>query len=168
MADPIIAFPIATKVATKADVGLDNVDNTSDLNKPLSTAAIAANAAHVAAANPHTVYKLAVDVDAADAANAAALTAHAAAADPHPGYLTTAEGNAAYAAVGHTHPNATTSVAGFMSAADKTKLDALDEGGSGVAEIHIGSTMVGTPKVWIETGLGGGGTDWTIWFEDGT
>lgn len=31
------------------------------------------------------------------------------------------------APVGHTHPNATTSVAGFMSAADKAKLDSLSE-----------------------------------------
>jgi hypothetical protein len=52
---------------TKAAVGLGNVDNTSDANKPVSTA------------------------------QAAALIAHEAAADPHPGYLTAAEGNAAYA-----------------------------------------------------------------------
>lgn len=31
------------------------------------------------------------------------VSAHEAAADPHPGYLTPAEGNAAYAAIGHTH-----------------------------------------------------------------
>lgn len=33
----------------------------------------------------------------------AAVTAHEAALDPHPGYLTPAEGDAAYAAIGHTH-----------------------------------------------------------------
>jgi hypothetical protein len=54
---------------TKAAVGLGNVDNTSDVNKPVSTA------------------------------QAAALIAHEAAADPHPGYLTAAEGNAVYATV---------------------------------------------------------------------
>lgn len=33
---PFTAFPIPTKVATKADVGLGNVDNTADANKPVS------------------------------------------------------------------------------------------------------------------------------------
>lgn len=33
---PFTAFPIPTKVATKADVGLGNVDNTADVNKPVS------------------------------------------------------------------------------------------------------------------------------------
>lgn len=62
---------------------------------------------------------------------AAAIAAHVAAADPHPTYLTAAEGNAAYTPLAHVgsggaaHANATTSVAGFMSAADKTKLDGI-------------------------------------------
>lgn len=56
---------------TKAQVGLSNVDNTSDLNKPISTAtqtaldgkenagtAASAVSAHVAAANPHPQYVL--------------------------------------------------------------------------------------------------------------
>ena len=56
-------------LATKTTVGLGNVDNTSDANKPISTAtatalagkessgaAAAAVAAHVAAADPHTQY----------------------------------------------------------------------------------------------------------------
>lgn len=34
-------------------------------------------------------------------------------------------GDVRYSELGHTHPNATTSVAGFMSGADKTKLDGL-------------------------------------------
>lgn len=33
---PFTAFPIPTKVAMKADVGLGNVDNTADVNKPVS------------------------------------------------------------------------------------------------------------------------------------
>ncbi|MCX6952913.1 MAG: hypothetical protein NTV51_12225 [Verrucomicrobia bacterium] len=66
---------------TKAQVGLANVDNTSDANKPVS------------------------------AATQAALDAKASAS--------------------HSHANATTSAAGFMSAADKTKLDGIS--GTGVA-----------------------------------
>jgi hypothetical protein len=65
---------------TKAAVGLGDVDNTSDINKPVSTAQAAA---------------LAVKAD--TTAVVAAVAAHEAAADPHPGYLTAAEGNAAYA-----------------------------------------------------------------------
>lgn len=39
---PIEQFPIPTKLATKADVGLANVDNTADLAKPISIAVQAA------------------------------------------------------------------------------------------------------------------------------
>ena len=58
------SFPITTKLAAKADVGLGNVDNTSDANKPVSTAQAAADAAVTAAA-------------------ALALASHAAAATAH-------------------------------------------------------------------------------------
>lgn len=60
-----------------------------------------------------------------------ALAAHLATLDPHPQYLTPAEGNAAYTPLSHVgtggvqHANATTSVAGFMSGTDKTKLDGI-------------------------------------------
>lgn len=41
------------------------------------------------------------------------------------------------AATGHTHSAATTSVAGFMSPADKTKLDSLSTGGVGSSKLRI-------------------------------
>jgi len=56
-------------VITKSSVGLGNADNTSDVNKPVSTAQ--------------------------GAAITAAITAHNAAVDPHPQYTTTAEASAA-------------------------------------------------------------------------
>jgi hypothetical protein len=56
------------------------------------------------------------------------LTAHLGAADPHPQYLTTAEGTAAFAALGHGHAAATGAAAGFMAAADKAKLDGIATG----------------------------------------
>ena len=71
----------------KGDVGLGNVDNTSDLNKPISTATQAALDAKLAASHAGT-------------------------------------GGAAHAV-------ATGSVAGFMSAADKTKLDTIAGGVTG-------------------------------------
>lgn len=92
-------------VLTKTDVGLSNVDNTADLNKPVSTLQAAADAAVAAAAAADATAKAgaaqaaaiaaaATDATAkADAARAAAeltastaLSAHAAAADPHSGY----------------------------------------------------------------------------------
>ncbi len=63
---------------TKTKVGLPNVDNTSDANKPISTAT-----------------QTALD---------------------------------AKAAASHTHSNATSGAAGFMSASDKSKLDAIEAG----------------------------------------
>lgn len=59
---------------------------------------------------------------------AAAIVAHLAAGDPHPQYLTPAEADALYAAISHSHPAATQLLAGFMSTADKTKLDNLTAG----------------------------------------
>jgi hypothetical protein len=82
----------------------------------------------------------------------ASIAAHVAAPDPHPQYLTPAEGNAAYSPLSHVgsggtqHANATTSVAGFMSSGDKTKLDAI----GGTRKIKSGviaaASFVGTPK----------------------
>lgn len=48
--------------------------------------------------------------------------------DDHPQYHNDARGDARYAPVGHTHSNATSSTAGFMSAADKTKIDTVASG----------------------------------------
>jgi hypothetical protein len=82
----------------------------------------------------------------------AAVAAHEAALDPHPQYLTPTEGNAAYTPLSHVgsggaqHAGATTSVAGFMSGADKTKLDAI----SGTRRIKSGviaaGSFTGNPK----------------------
>lgn len=45
--------------------------------------------------------------------------------DDHPHYHTDARGDARYSPLGHAHANATTGASGFMSAADKTKLDGV-------------------------------------------
>ncbi len=187
---------------TKAQVGLGNVDNTSDINKPISTATQAALDLKYDASNPngyetpaqlntrdtnnraranHTGTQLSstisdfteasqdsvaaafsagtqdgVSVTYNDVANSLsianidkgtiAVTAHEAAVDPHPQYLTTTEGNAAYTPISHVgsggtqHANATTSVSGFMSAADKTKLDGI----GGARIIKSGSVAAGS------------------------
>lgn len=46
--NPVLTFP------TKSDIGLGNVDNTSDVNKPVSTAQAAADAAVLSSANAHS------------------------------------------------------------------------------------------------------------------
>lgn len=107
-------------LATKATVGLSNVDNTSDANKPISTATATALAGKESSG-----------------AAAAAVAAHVAAADPHTQYATTAEAvtDLTYDAATRTLasstgadavlPVATTTDAGLESAADKTKLDSI-------------------------------------------
>ncbi len=99
--------PIVTSVAgkdgdvilDKNDVGLSNVDNTSDLNKPISTATQTALNSKYDASNP-SGYQTSAQVT--TTVNNA-VTAHGSAVDPHPQYLTASEGNAAYAPISHTH-----------------------------------------------------------------
>lgn len=84
---------------------------------------------------------------------AAAIAAHEAASDPHPAYLTSAEASSLYAPAGHVggtgsaHGAASGSVAGFMSAADKTKLDGVASGAtanSSDSALRDRSTHTGT------------------------
>ena len=84
---------------------------------------------------------------------AGAVASHAGAADPHPVYLTATEGNAAYAPGGHVgsggaaHSNAVAGgAAGFLSGADKTKLDA------------ISGTNTGDQTITLSGDVGGSGT----------
>lgn len=99
-----IAGKTGVVTLVKADVGLNNVDNTSDVNKPVSTAQQTAIDAAVTTAAGDATTK-------ADAAQAAAQAASA---------------PLAHVGVGGTeHSAATPSEAGFLSAADKAKLDSL-------------------------------------------
>lgn len=103
--------PTFAAVATsglKADVGLGNVDNTPDVSKPVSTAQAAADA--LVASNAAT--------DATTKANIAEANAIAASTP------------AAHVGTGGTaHANAIAGgAAGFMSGADKTKLDGVASG----------------------------------------
>jgi len=92
-------------------------------------------------------------------AAAAAITDHGGltglADDDHPQYLNNARGDVRYAPVAHVgaggtaHADATTSVSGFMSAADKTKLDGVAAGAtatplSSTTPAALGTAAVGT------------------------
>jgi hypothetical protein len=112
----------------KADVGLNNVDNTSDANKPISTAtqtALNAKAGTAVATTSASGLMSSTDktklngiaagaqVNVGTNLNYAALTR----------LLSSSTGSDV------TLPEATTSAAGLMSSSDKTKLNGLAEGG---------------------------------------
>ena len=94
-----------------------------------------------------------VGADASGTADSA-VAAHVAATNPHPEYLTPAEGDAAYAPTAHVgaggaaHANAVAAgAAGFMTGADKTKLDGVATGATANAtnaELRDRSTHTGS------------------------
>jgi len=141
---------------TKSQVGLANVDNTSDVNKPISTATQVALNAKYDASNPngyetpaqlntrdtnnrnranHTGTQLASTIsDFASTVLATVLTGISFATSS--AILATdtilialgklqAQLNSHFGSGGSSHSDATTSVSGFMSALDKTKLDGI-------------------------------------------
>jgi hypothetical protein len=118
---------------TKSQVGLANVDNTSDLNKPISNATQTALDAKVddtekGTANGVATLDATVKVPVAQIpALPYASTSHTHTASEITDFSTAVQvvGDANYADIAHTHPDATTSASGFMSATDKTKLDGL-------------------------------------------
>ena len=76
-------------------------------------------------------------------AASAAVAAHTALADPHPEYLTPAAADTAYAPAAHVgaggaaHSNAVAAgAAGFMTGADKTKLDGISANATGLAVVQ--------------------------------
>lgn len=101
----------------KNDVGLSNVDNTSDANKPVSTAQATAIG-----------LKLSIASNLSDLASASTARTNlglgSAALNDTGDFAPIAHVGAG----GSEHAAATTSVAGFMSAADKTKLDGVASG----------------------------------------
>lgn len=75
---------------------------------------------------------------------AAAIASHSAQPDPHTVYTLTTELNAHIAAGGAQHPAATGAVAGFMAAADKTKLDGILNSSQAEAEAGVENTKYAT------------------------
>lgn len=117
----------------KNSVGLNNVDNTSDANKPISTATQTAlnaklNSSEKGVANGVATLDATVKIPVAQIpALPYAPTSHTHTASQITDFTTAVQavGDVRYSELGHTHPNATTTVAGFMSPTDKTKLDGL-------------------------------------------
>ena len=123
-------------IITKTDIGLNNVDNTSDINKPISTAVQSALDTKVGQAAIDTAIQNLVgsapgaldtiqEIAAAlnnEASTVQTLTDNIA-AKANSSDVTIALSNKAD--LSHSHSTATTSVNGFMSSADKTKLDGV-------------------------------------------
>ena len=92
-----------------------------------------------------------------------AIAAHIAAPDPHTQYLTGTEADAAYAPIGHVgaggaaHANAVASgAAGFMTGADKAKLDGVAAGATANAtdaQLRDRSTHTGSQAISTVAGL---------------
>ena len=128
-------------VLTKADVGLNLVNNTSDLDKPISTATQSALDSKYSPTNKPT----AADVGLGLVNNTADLdkpvsTATQAALD------TKADTN-------HAHGIVTTSTAGFMSAVDKVKLDGIPSGGGSVDSVNskTGDVVLTPADIGVQT-----------------
>ena len=99
---------------TKTMVGLSNVENTSDISKPVSTAQATANSIVQSTAASDATTK-------ANAAQAAAI--------------------AASAPLTHVHSTVTTTVNGFMIAADKVKLDAFTFRNTSITSNNLTATL---------------------------
>ena len=99
---------------TKAQVGLGNADNTSDVNKPISSATQTALNGKSDKTHKHKIADIS-DMPTALPANG--------------GNANTVDGKHAsdFAVVDHTHSTATASASGFISNKDKAKLDALNK-----------------------------------------
>ncbi len=135
---------------TKAQIGLGNADNTSDAEKPISTATAAALAGKAAAVHGHSI----ADTTGLQAAlDAKAAAAHGHAIADVSGLQTALDGKSA---TSHSHAGATTSVAGFLSAADKTKLDGIASGAtanSSDAQLRDRATHTGAQAISTVSGL---------------
>lgn len=181
---------IGAVTITKTDLNLGNVDNTSDVNKPISIATQTAldlklNATHAGTggtAHSNATTGTAGFMSATDKTKldgiASGATANATDAQlrdrsTHTGTQTIAtisglqtsldlKLDATHAGTGGTaHAAATTSVAGFMSSADKSKLDGVQAGATANAtdaDLRDRSTHTGTQAHTTITGLGNSAT----------
>lgn len=143
-----VAGKTGTVTLTPADVGADATGT-----------AAAAVTAHEAAADPHTQYTTAARVRAVVLTGlSTAVNAAVTAADSILSALgkLQAQITAHVGTGGAAHADATTSTAGFMAAADKTKLDGIAAGAtanSSDAQLRDRSTHTGTQAISTVTGL---------------
>lgn len=154
-AEAAAAAPVQSVAGKTGAVTLTPADAGAD---PAGTAATAV-AAHVAAADPHTQYTTAARVrDVVLTGLSTATNAAIAAADSILAAFgkLQAQINAHFGAGGAAHADATTSTAGFMAAADKTKLDGIATGATANAsdvQLRDRATHSGTQAISTVNGL---------------
>lgn len=133
----------------KADVGLSNVDNTADADKPVSTAT-----------------QTALDGKETAGAATAAVASHELAADPHPQYLTLAEGDARYKLLADINDIGVPGAAGFgvgicpvlpVGFMPLSGFDAPLSDNYGNYQYADGSVMVWVPAFFYKWGTGTNG-----------
>ncbi len=123
-------------VLTKSDVGLTNVDNTSDANKPVSTATATALSGKAATSHTHAITDttgLQTALDGKQAAGSYAAASHTHTASQITDFQTTVSVNSDVAAnttARHTHSNKTTldSITAAYTTAEQTKLSGIETG----------------------------------------
>ena len=147
---------------TKADIGLGNVDNTSDLNKPVSSAQQTVLDTKTAFGHGHSKAQVGlgnvdnssdIDKPVSTAQSAAINAAQAAAQAASTPIAHSGAGNGAHALV-------TVVAAGFMSAADKVKLDGISTTG-GAGGSAVSADRLTTARSIAVTGDAG----WSVNFD---
>jgi len=139
-------------VLAKADVGLPNVDNTADTAKPVSTAQ--QTALNLKANLDSPVFTTATTLPSATTIGSVSAAEVSTLVGVSSGIQSQLNSKAASS---HSHSDATTSVSGFMSGADKTKLNGIATGAtvnSSDATLLARSNHTGTQPVGTITGLG--------------
>ena len=117
-------------VLGKTDVGLGNVDNTSDANKPISSAVATALAGKAATSHTHTASQVTDFSTAADARITAAKGVASGIASLDSGtkipiaQIPTGSTSTTVSLGNHTHSNGTTSAAGFAQLATQAETEA--------------------------------------------
>jgi hypothetical protein len=130
-----VAGKTGTVTLTKGDVGLSNVDNTSDMDKPISTAVQTALDGKVD--NSRVLTDVPANAKFTDTITTInGKTGAIAKADIVALGIPAQDTNTTYS-------NATTSAAGLMSAADKTKLDGIETG----ANNYVHPTTAGNKHI---------------------
>lgn len=159
-----VAARTGAVVLTKTDVGLANVDNTSDVNKPVSTATqtalnLKANLASPALTGTPTAPTATAGTNTTQLATTAFVTAAVTAGGSgttNLGVTTAASTTTITSSTGTSAviPAATTSLAGVLTASDKTKLDGIQSGAQANVATNLaqGTRTATTVPVTSSTG----------------
>ena len=134
---------------TKSDIGLGNVDNTSDLNKPISTAVQTALDGKLSTSvttmpNPNSIKIQVKEVDLIEYNGSTAKTINLTCSDN----ITITSSGSTITIGGGTYSEATNTKNGLMSSTDKAKLDNIESG----AQVNIITGVKGNAEGSYRTG----------------